>query len=50
VLGQIVESAWSRNDDVRSALFVLEFLFVLLERYSSEVAAESELRFLEITA
>lgn len=48
VFGQIVESAWSGDDDVGSFAGVFDFGLVFFERDSSEVATISQFGFLKI--
>jgi hypothetical protein len=50
VFGEVVETAGSGDDDVGGPGGVLEFGFVLFKRNSSEVAAVSQFRLLEIAA
>lgn len=50
MLGEVVEPARSADDDMRCPGGILEFCLVVLERDAAEVAAESELWFLEVAA
>lgn len=50
MLGQVIESAWGADDDMRCPGGILEFCLVVLEWDAAEVAAESEFWFLEVAA
>lgn len=50
VSGQVKETTWSSDDDMRVFGWIFELSDVVLERYTSEIGAISKLRFFEVAS
>lgn len=49
-MSEIAESAWSSDDDVGGSVLVSQFLFVVFNRNSSEIAPQSNFWLFEVFA